>query len=234
MMVVLVVLPQASVRGQGIQLNLDQQVQAFDTESPTTIGQLIDFAQRFGIPMGIEWVDQASAKPPLRIHARNTTARLILQGIVQENPDYSVNLTGEVVHVFSSAVISDARNFLNLAIPNFQVKHENLYGAEFFLRMNIAEVINPRLGGYAGGHGYGINAGDTFAVRNLDLSLQNTSVRQILNVIVARQGNAMWLVRVKPPRLMVNGRFYVQAASATSEEVAPDFHWQFIPLRQIK
>lgn len=228
------VLPSSSVTGQRLQSKLNQRVKTFDSESPSTIGQLIDFSQRFEIPLGIEWRDDSheSVAPP--IHARNTTAKRILQQIVQENAGTDLILAGDVVRVFSPGIVDDDRNFLNLRIPHFQVNNESLFGADFLLRVSITEVLNPRAGGYGGGHGHGVPRSDTFDIRNLSFSLNNATVRQILSSIVARQGNALWVARIKPMQMMANGRFYVQAASATSKETAPDFHWEFIPLKQNK
>jgi hypothetical protein len=51
---------------------------------------------------------------------------------------------------------------------------------------------------------------------------------------VARQGNALWLVRFIPWQMMANGRFYVQTASPTSRTAAADFHWEFLPLKEVR
>ncbi len=58
-------------------------------------------------------------------------------------------------------------------------------------------------------------------------------VRGILNKIAVAQGNALWVVRLEPNQMMSNGRFYAQSASAMGKEPAPDFHWDFIPLRDL-
>src|SRR5260370_26789083 len=79
----LIMLPLSSVTGQGLQSKLAQRVKAFDSESSSTVGQLIDFAQHFQIPMGIEWLDNSDEGVAPPIHARNTTAQRILQQRVQ-------------------------------------------------------------------------------------------------------------------------------------------------------
>jgi hypothetical protein len=223
----------SSVSGQRLQSKLDQRVKAFDSESASTVDQLIEFAQRFEIPLGIEWMDNSNAKAAPPIHARNSTAKRILEQIVHENSGNDFILTAGVVHVYSPKIIGDDRNFLNLRVPHFQVTNESLLGADFLLRVSIRQALNPRSGGYGGGHGHGIPRSDTFDIRNLGFSLHNATVRQILNTIVARQGNAFWVVRIKPLEVMGNGRFYVQTASATSKETAPDFHWDFMPLKDL-
>lgn len=230
LLVTLFVLLSCSVGGQELQSKLAQRIKAFDSESPSTVGQLIDFARRFEIPMGIEWVDKPGESLAPSIHARNTTPQRILQQIIHKDPGNGFILNSGVVHVFSSSLLNDRRNFLNLRLSHFQVKNESLFGAEFLLRIGIHDVVNPNPGGYGGGHGHGVPRSDAFDVRNLTLSFNNATIRQILNSIAARQGNALWLVRIKSSEMMANGRFYAQTTSPTSKEPAPDFHWDFIPL----
>jgi len=232
--VALFLISSSSIKGQGLQSELARRVKAFDSESSSTIGQLVDFAQRFQIPMGIELASESeeSVAPP--IHARNTTAQRIIQQIVHERPGTGFTLSGGVLHVFATSIVTDRRNFLNLRVCRFQVEKENLFGAEWLLRVSIHQVLSPRPGGYGGGHGYGVSRTDTFDVRNLSFSINNATVRQILNGIVAKQGNALWLVRINPSQMMANGRFYVQTASATSATAAPDFHWEFLPLKEVR
>jgi hypothetical protein len=232
--VALFLISSSSVNGQGLQSELAQRVKAFDSESSSTVGQLVDFAQRFQIPMGIELANESeeSVAPP--IHARNTTAQRIIQQIVHERPGTGFTLSGGVLHVFATSLVTDRRNFLNLRVSRFQVENESLFGAEWLLRVRIDQVLNPSPGGYAGGHGYGVPRTDTFDVRNLSFSINNATVRQILNGIVARQGNALWLVRFIPWQMMANGRFYVQTASPTSRTAAADFHWEFLPLKEVR
>jgi hypothetical protein len=85
--------------------------------------------------------------------------------------------------------------------------------------------------GYGGGYG-GVSRNDDFNVSKVTFSGNNLTVRQILNNIVVRQGNALWVVRLKPSQMMAN-RFYAQTVSTTRNEAAPDFHWQFIPFDKV-
>src|SRR5713101_6497739 len=106
-LVTLIILPLCSIGGQELQSKLAQRVKAFDSESPSTVGQLIDFARRFEIPMGIEWVEKAGEKPASSIHARNTTPQRILQHIVHKDPGNGFIVNSGVVHVFSSSFLND-------------------------------------------------------------------------------------------------------------------------------
>ena len=220
----------SSARAQGLETKLAQRVKAFDSESSTSLAQLIDFARQFGVPMGIEWRDEAEGRATPPIHARNTTAQNVLRQILRTEPDKRYRITGGVIHVFTLPILNDGRNFLNLRISKFQVENQNLFGAEYLLRMSIHQILS-RSQGYGGGHGYGVPRNDKFDVRNLNLVLNGTTVREILNALAAGQGNALWVVRMNPPRLMDNRRFYSQLLSLSGREAAPDFQWEFVPLR---
>jgi hypothetical protein len=142
----LLLVPSCPVKAQDLQSKLAQRVNALDSDNPSTVDQLVDFAQLFQIPIGIEWVDDLNERVAAPVHVRNTTAQRILQQIVQEKAGTTFTLSGGVVHVFPSSRISDGHNFLNLRIPNFQVENQSLFGAEWLLRVTIHEVLNPRPG----------------------------------------------------------------------------------------
>ena len=53
--------------GQQAGSKLDQQIDSFDSEAQSGEEQLIELAQRFQLPIGIEWVDALDkrAAPPI-------------------------------------------------------------------------------------------------------------------------------------------------------------------------
>lgn len=226
--------PSCLVEAQSLQSKLLQKVKTFDTDNSSTVGQLIEFAQRFEVLMGIEWIDNSNEKAADPVHARNTTAQQILQRILQNKPGTTFTLSSGVVHVFNVSHVANSQNFLNVRIPHFKVENESLFGAEWLLRGAIHQVLNPQPGGIGGGHGHGIPRSDAFDVRNISFSINNATVRQILNIIAVRQGNALWVVRILPSQKMPDGRFQAQATSASGADVAPDFHWDFLPLKDLK
>ncbi len=64
---------------QSFHSKLAQHVSRFDSENSSTAGQLIEFAQQFHIPMGIEWVERAGKSSAKPVHAQNTTAQAVLE-----------------------------------------------------------------------------------------------------------------------------------------------------------
>jgi hypothetical protein len=216
---------------QTLESKLNQKVEAFDSESSSTIKQLIELAQQFQIPMGVEWLlttDEKSVRP---VHVRKALLRDVLKVIVQQQPGYQFTLRDGIVHVFATSLINDRRDFLNLVVPSFSVDNESLVGANHYLRLSIKLLLHPSPG-FGGGYG-GVGLNNNFAVRNITFSGSNLTVRQILSKIAALQGNALWVVRLKSSEMMKKEPFYAQTVSFANEQVASDFAWQFIPLKEV-
>lgn len=94
-----------AVIGQTVESKLAQNVETFDSENPSTVGQLIDFAQRFEIPMGIEWLYAAKEKPARPVHLRKAAVREVLRTIIQQQSDYQFTMSHGVVHIFAPSLI---------------------------------------------------------------------------------------------------------------------------------
>lgn len=220
-----------TISGQTLESKLAKTVEAFDSESTTTEEQLVEFARRFQIPMGIELLYSASKKgvPPIR--ARNSTLQNVLRQIVHQQSGHDYRLSDGVVHVFPMSLTDDSLNFLNLRIPKYKIERESLNGAAYKLRISIKLVIHPE-SNIGGGYG-GVGLNDDFHVPQITLSGNNLTVRQILNQIVALQGNASWVVRLNQWQMMTSEPFYAQTLSATTGDTAPHFHWEFIPLKKV-
>jgi len=229
---VVIALP-SMASAQTLRNNLTQRIDTFDSYNTSPVGQLIDLAQTLGVSVGIEWLDIPDEKSSPPVHLRKTTLRNVLQRILAPYPGYSFDLTNGVIHVFSTALVRDKKNFLNIRFAQFRLERVNLFQASYELTNALRDVIQPR-SGYGGGTGYGRNPSTGFDVRNINLFAKNSTARTILDLIAAKQGNALWVVRLKQNQMMDNGRFYAQTVSTVSKEAAPDFHWEFIPLKDLK
>jgi hypothetical protein len=220
------------VNGQTLQSKLTQNVVEFDSESTSTIEQLVELAKKFQIPMGIEWLYMENEKPARPIHIRNVAVQDVLRAILQQQPGYQFTRSNGIVHVFWPSLIDDPLNFLNLRVSEFAIERESLFGAQHKLRTSIQQLLHPSPG-YGGGYG-GAGLNDDFDVRKITFSGTNLTVRQILGKIATEQGNALWVVRLKWSQMMNNEPFHAQTASLTTDDAASNFFWQFIPLKQIK
>lgn len=121
--------------------------------------QLVQVAQHYRIPMGIEWVVQAEEE-----HApvAGSTVMALLSSILQSAPNYSITVRNGVVNVSDSRYAADSGNFLNLWIGDFSLVKANVFDASAELRFKIHKIL------------------------------------------VAANGNTLWLADIAPSRMMKN------------------------------
>lgn len=213
--------------GQQTNDKLAQQVEKFDSANPTLSGQLIELGQQFQIPMGIELFISSDKHVASPIHMNNATVQEIMKKILEQQPNIHVELNNGLVHIFNDSLINDSKNFLNLKISEFSLKDASLLRASYYLSNCIIEEIDPGEG-LAGGSGYGTPRTDGFDINKISFSGNNLPVRQILNQMVAAQGNALWVVYLHPIKKIVNGRFYASIPIVKDKSLSYP-HWQFIP-----
>lgn len=216
------------VSAQSLQERLAQNVSTFDSQSTSTIEQLIEVAQRFHIPLGVEWLDLSDEKEPSPIHVQDISVAELIGQIIKQQPGYNFRIMNGVVHVYAAPLISDQKNFINLRISRFELNRANLSEARFHLWGSIIMALRPN-GGYGGGYRVGSGYAD-FDLPKVSLSGQNLTVRELLNRIVVAQGNALWLTRIRMSEVLPNEPFYVSVPSIKHGEASKTFGWQFVAL----
>jgi hypothetical protein len=191
--------------------------------------QLIEVAQHYGIPLGLEWINRADANSNSPLTAQ-PTVREMISSILRRTQGYEVKVKKGVVNVFPVALAHDPRNFLNIRIAEYQMNRENVFGAQALLRLHIHRTLNPELyaRGWNGGYGYGPGSEDGFEVKNISFSGKNVTVREVLGEIIKQNGNAFWVVELNPLQTMKNEPFYVQRSDGG--DVHTHFVWQILPL----
>ena len=194
--------------------------------------QLIQVAQHYKIPMGIEWVIKPEEKEVKLVPGGAPTVLSLLNLILQATPDYSLTVRRGVVHVSDNRYTVDSRNFLNLRIGAFSLTKADVYNAEAELRFKIHVTVNPERYAYGSNGGYGSGPRDenNLNIRNITFSGKNLTVRNILNRIVAANGHTLWVVNIGPSRMMKDVQFFAQL-DATQEV---DFIWKIIPFTPIQ
>lgn len=192
--------------------------------------QLVQVAQHYKIPMGIEWVLQPDEKEVKLVAGGAPTVMALLNLILQANPDYSLTVRRGVVSVRDSRYTVDSRHFLNLRIGEFSLTKANVFDAEFELRFKIHATLHPEryVGGMNGGYGYGIPDENGLDVQNISFSGKNLTVRNILDRIISSNGNTLWVVNIAPSRMMKNEPFFAQF-DANQET---DFSWKVMPFNK--
>jgi hypothetical protein len=216
-------------RGQTLEAKLALKVDTFNSETKPIPLQLIEVAQRFNIPMGIEWSDSSQAKSPSPLHITDTTVASLLSQILEQQPGYQLRLDDGVVHVFPTPLLDDQFNFLNIRLRQFSLEKANMAEARFRLWGTIISHLHPQ-GGYGGGWG-GVSMYKDFDLPKITFVCQDLTVRQALSKILVAQGNALWIVRIREQQMMEGEPFYVQIPGPTETgEPAKSFDWQFIAL----
>jgi flagellar basal body-associated protein FliL len=218
--------------GQQVKSRLDQQVDVFVSDATSGDEQLIELAQLLKIPIGIEWVDDGSEKNLQPVHLRKTTVREAIRHILQQHPGHEFKEEDGIIHIFSNTFIYDSRNFLNLRIQEFSLTDASLFEANYQLRKSILRTLHTGVN-LGGGYGYGASGDDGFDKKNISFSNWNLSVREILTKIAVANGNALWVVRLIPTRMMAKEPFFVQGPSSKEARNTTSFIWQFIPLRKV-
>ena len=227
--ILIVALAATGTAAQDLQTKLAQRAD-FIPAAATVREQLVEVAQHYKIPMGIEWVPHAEEKQ-VKLDADGApTVQALLNLILQAAPDYSLVVNDQVVNVSQTRYAVDSYNFLNLRIEEFNLTKADVYAAEAELRFKIHANLHPEryVGGMNGGYGEGFPADTGLNVKNISFAGRNLSVRNILDRIIFANGNELWLVYVVPTRMMKNELFF--ASFDTDQDV--DFSWKIIPFKK--
>lgn len=197
----------------------------------TTVAKeaLVQIAIHYRIPMGIEWMYDIRESEPITLTPQQSVEDLINQILVQR-PGYFKEINLGVVNVKKATIASDSRNFLNLRLAEYSVRDINVFGAESQLRVGIHRMRHPEpyARGVNGGYGQP-DRGDGFNVSNISCRRENVTVREILDVIVAKNGNSLWIVEINPGTMMQNEPFFAQRAF--DRDVQSEFTWRILPFR---
>jgi hypothetical protein len=227
--ILVIALAPSAITAQTLEEKLAQRA-GFVPAAGSVREQLVQVAQHYKIPMGIEWVLQPEEKQVKLAVDNAPTVMALLHLILQANPDYSLTVSKGVVNISDSRYTVDSHNFLNLRIEEFSLTKANVFAAAAQLRFKIHETLHPEryVGGVNGGYGYGVPDENGLDVENISFAGKDLTVRNILDRIVSSNGNTLWLVTIVPTRMMKNEPFFAQFD--TDQEI--DFSWKFIPFEK--
>jgi hypothetical protein len=161
---------------QTLEEKLALKVDTFNSVTKSIPLQLIEVAQRFNIPMGIEWSDDSEDKGPSQVQMRDITVGSLLSQILAQQPGYEFRLDDGVVHVFATHLLDDQYNFLNIRLREFSLEKANMGAARFHLWGAIVSHLHPR-GGYGGGWG-GVSIYKDFDAPKITFNCKDLTVRQ--------------------------------------------------------
>lgn len=218
--------------GQSLEDKLSARADFVPT-ADTTEGRLIELAQHYKLPMGIEWVFDGNQTAPASPVPEQSTVRELLTFILRDAPGYRAEVQGEIMMVRKPRWAEDPKNFLNLQLTEYRIQRGDVMRAEAALRLQIKATLHPEKysKGHNGGYGYG-TVPASFRVQNISLSGKKLTVRQVLNAIVRQNANSFWIVELVPAGAVNNEVFFATGKSA--KDARTDFIWQILPFEKIE
>jgi hypothetical protein len=206
----------------------------FIPTSKSALEQLIEVAQHYHLPMGIEWNSEAKSAPavnPLLWLKDNATVQDLINAILQQSPDHHLTLERGVVHISQPELSAHPKNFLNLRIKSFDARQASLFSAEFQLRNAIHNRLYPEdfKDGFNGG--YGSPHPHVFEAPNVTFSGNDLTVLEILDGIAVSNGNALWMAVAPASEFMIDKP---PAKSEDEREYRASFAWSFTPLKELE
>ena len=197
------------------------------------LDQLVEIAQRFSIPMGIEWAERAATAPPDQtLRSEKRSVRELIEEIAGTSPGYRVVVDDGLVRIYPLMEAVHPFNPLNIRLKNYRVKNDDLFAAEDALRWAIRFELEPAKyrNGYGGGYGYG--ADRILEIPKLTLSESDITIREVLNRLTLAHGNTLWVARIKSEDL--EGDEPRWRRKGVDSGVAPITSvWHFYPLADI-
>ncbi|MBD0327185.1 MAG: hypothetical protein ICV68_12185, partial [Pyrinomonadaceae bacterium] len=190
-----------AAREKSLEEKLDAQTD-YVPASEAPLERLIDVAQKFNLPMAIEWMEGAKPlAPEKKLKAQKRSVRELLEEIARVTPEHRVEVENGLVRVYSPQAAEHPFNFLNIVLDSYQSKDGDLFDAEDRLRWAIRFTLEPEKyrNGYGGGYGH--SPGDVFEFPKFTLSATDTTIRDVLNRIALAQGNALWVAEIKNEEL---------------------------------
>ncbi len=226
-LLLLILFTGSKVFGQSRDARLGQRIAKYNSEKTTPLEQLIELAQKFQIPMGIEWVDDSADTLTPSINLRGTTPKGVMVQILAQKQGYTFTVEEGIVHISQISLAHDPRNFLNISFPQYTVQKASLREAAYWLGVSLKRFLHPErnMGGGFGGSSLEAD----FDVPMISFSGNDLTVRQILNKLVLAHGKSLWVLRQNSQLLMEGEPFYASGTSSDGKG-SPDFIWDLVPL----
>jgi hypothetical protein len=209
-------------------------VTEFVPKATAPVDQLVEIAQRFKIPMAIEWVESFRTPPPdQRLPSVKRSVRELIEEIISVSPEHRVIVDGGLVRIYSPTASLHPFNFLNIRLKSYSVKEGDLFDAENQLRWAIRFKLEPEkyMYGYNGGYGHGAN--HVFEIPKFTLWESDVTIREILNRITLAQGNALWVARIKSENLEGDEPCWMRKGVNGVDDLPVTSGWHFLPLAEI-
>jgi hypothetical protein len=185
---------ESGARADGVAVlerKLDTRVAKFDTGGRTLLQCVVDLAFQYKLPGAIEYAGGGGATRKLELQFEDETVRSMLEKLVKQNAGYRVDFSGGIVDVFSPRARQDAENPFNEVIRDVSVRDVDTHQADADLLCALGRQRGGQVCTASIAKGQWPNV-------KITLHMQNAKVYEILNAIVAQNGEAIWAVTYWP------------------------------------
>lgn len=223
---------QAAPAAECLHKRLETRISAYTISADTFLQALTKAAADLQLPIGVEWIRNAESVKPVNLSWHDTTIHDIIDSLVKAYPGYEVDTAGEVVHAFPRALLTDKRSPLNIRILGFQAQREMVTPVSAKLRRLVQQVMRTAVR-----RPVGTGEASTMAIgaggdRPVTLDSQDALVREILDQLVVRGGQAAWIVTYPGDDSVTRAGFLRTLNPYASDSPTPDDEqpiWVLLP-----
>jgi len=229
-------LAEAVNKTPSLQARLQAKVDEYAISEETFLQALLRLAAQFEIPLGVEWVRPSKPDGEIDLVFTGETVREILCSVVRSQPGYTFRVEGSIVHVFPEGALVDRGSFLNLSIRKFELENEFGAYASHKLHNIVQTIVSPPDWPPGSGVAGSIASGEED--RRISLTLENATVRDILDAIASATHMNVWVVAYPEKTTLTPKGFY--RTLSVGGEIVPDdyqpvwvlFRWGYDPIRK--
>ena len=166
---------------------LELAVPEFRAGGRSLVEVAVSMAYRYKLPMAIEHVDGTALHRPVSLKLEHQSVRHVLAAVIASVPGHRVEFSQGLVDIYSLAARGDPSNPLNTVISHYNVDGLDTRLADAELLCDLTREMHGNAG--CGGS----VASGQWGNRKINLHLSHRRVFEILNAIVAQNGEALWV-----------------------------------------
>lgn len=174
-------------------------IEPFEVTNLDRMDAILTLARRYRVPLGIEFIDEAMFQ---RVTVRVPSGHTVKSALDSLTPSSSGFLVTkrENVFVISHQKVPAHNNVLDTIIHRVEIPGNSIEMANWALLVAL-DRQNRKEAGIPQSQGYGLSIAGVQSGAIAPFISTNMSVRDVLDRIVGEDGNAAWIVQVRPPAL---------------------------------
>lgn len=162
-------------------------VAEFDSAHQPMTDAVLALAYEHRLPLALECVTSDAVQKPLDVRLRGQNVRNLIAVMTASVPGCRVDFSHGLVDVYSANARTVPSDPFNTVLPEYHVTGLPTDLAEMMLFCTLGRQLYPRSAGCGGS-----TAGDQWGHVKISLVMRNAKVYEILNAIVAQNGEAVW------------------------------------------